>query len=142
MSVQEEVRNIAQRSKAASRVMRGVGGAKINELLEAIATALEAGTPEILAANARDLETAKAHNMAVGLQDRLKLDADRVKALANAVRDIKALKTPIGETLWGRVQENGLNIEQIRVPMGVVAMIYEARPNVTVDAAALSLKTK
>lgn len=139
MSVYDQVRQIARQSQAASRVMRGAGSQ--NRLLETIAGLLETNTERILAANERDMQQAKANEMPPGLQDRLQLTPERVQALADAVRDIAALPSPIGQTLWGRTMENGLRIEQIRVPLGVVAMIYEARPNVTVDAAALSLKT-
>lgn len=139
MSVYDQVRQIARQSQAASRVMRGAGSQ--NRLLETIAGLLETNTERILAANERDMQQAKANEMPSGLQDRLQLTPERVQALADAVRDIAALPSPIGQTLWGRTMENGLRIEQIRVPLGVVAMIYEARPNVTVDAAALSLKT-
>ncbi|WP_308536496.1 glutamate-5-semialdehyde dehydrogenase [uncultured Mobiluncus sp.] len=139
MSVYDQVRQIARQSQAASRVMRGAGSS--NQLLENIAGLLETNTERILAANERDMQQAKANEMPPGLQDRLQLTPERVQALADAVRDIAALPSPIGQTLWGRTMENGLRIEQIRVPLGVVAMIYEARPNVTVDAAALSLKT-
>lgn len=139
MSVYDQVRQIARQSQAASRVMRGAGSS--NQLLETIAGLLETNTELILAANERDMQQAKANEMPAGLQDRLQLTPVRVQALADAVRDIAALPSPIGQTLWGRTMENGLRIEQIRVPLGVVAMIYEARPNVTVDAAALSLKT-
>ncbi|MDY6077402.1 glutamate-5-semialdehyde dehydrogenase [Mobiluncus sp.] len=139
MSVYDQVRQIARQSQAASRVMRGAGSP--NRLLETIAGLLETNTERILAANERDMQQAKANEMPPGLQDRLQLTPERVQALADAVRDIAALPSPIGQTLWGRTMENGLRIEQIRVPLGVVAMIYEARPNVTVDAAALSLKT-
>lgn len=139
MSVYDQVRQIARQSQAASRVMRGAGSP--NQLLETIAGLLETNTELILAANERDMQQAKANEMPPGLQDRLQLTPERVQALADAVRDIAALPSPIGQTLWGRTMENGLRIEQIRVPLGVVAMIYEARPNVTVDAAALSLKT-
>ena len=139
MSVYDQVRQIARQSQAASRVMRGAGSP--NQLLENIAGLLETNTERNLAANERDMQQAKANEMPPGLQDRLQLTPERVQALADAVRDIAALPSPIGQTLWGRTMENGLRIEQIRVPLGVVAMIYEARPNVTVDAAALSLKT-
>lgn len=139
MSVYDQVRQIARQSQAASRVMRGAGSQ--NRLLETIAGLLETNTERILSANERDMQQAKANEMPPGLQDRLQLTPVRVQALADAVRDIAALPSPIGQTLWGRTMENGLRIEQIRVPLGVVAMIYEARPNVTVDAAALSLKT-
>ncbi|MDD7541656.1 MAG: glutamate-5-semialdehyde dehydrogenase [Mobiluncus porci] len=139
--VESQVREIASRSKVASRAMLQASGAKLNELLETIASALEANAEAILEANAKDLERAKANDMAPGLQDRLALNPERVKALATATREIRALKSPVGEILWGRTLENGLKIKQLRVPVGVVAMIYEARPNVTVDAAALALKT-
>ena len=139
MSVYDQVCQIARQAKVASRVMSQSGNP--NCLLETIADLLETNTERILAANKLDLRQAKANAMPSGLQDRLELTPVRVQALADSVREIEALPSPIGQTLWGRSLENGLRIEQIRVPLGVVAMIYEARPNVTVDAAALSLKT-
>lgn len=141
MTVNDEVTQLARRSQAASRAMRQVSGAQINELLEVIATSLEANSARLLSANLKDLERARANKMSSGLLDRLQLDQGRIQALATSVRDIASQPSPVGQTLWGKVMENGLKIEQIRVPMGVVAMIYEARPNVTVDAAVLSLKT-
>lgn len=139
MELYDQVNQIARRSKAASRVIRTVPGSKINDLLDTLASQLMAQKQTILDANARDL--ASAQNLAPGLRDRLLLTPQRVADLAEAVHQVRELRSPVGEVLWGRVMDNGLKIQQIRVPMGVVTMIYEARPNVTIDAACLALKT-
>jgi glutamate-5-semialdehyde dehydrogenase len=109
--------------------------------LHVVADAVLAATDQIVAANAEDLARGQAAGMAESLQDRLRLDADRVAAVAQALRDVAALPDPVGEVVRGSTLANGLQIRQIRVPMGVVGMIYEARPNVTVDAAGLGLKS-
>jgi glutamate-5-semialdehyde dehydrogenase len=96
---------------------------------------------EALAANARDVAAGRAEGMAESLIDRLALDADRIAAMATGVADVAALPDPVGEVVRGYLRPNGLEIREVRVPFGVVAMIYEARPNVTVDAAALALKS-
>ena len=102
-----------------------------------LADAVEAATPAVLAANAEDLERGRAKGMSESLQDRLRLDEARVAAVAQALRDVAALPDPVGEIVRGSTLANGLQIRQVRVPMGVIGMIYEARPNVTVDAAGL-----
>lgn len=109
--------------------------------LEAIAVALEGGVAQILAGNERDIADGKASGMSTGLLDRLTLTEARINALADAVRDVIALPDPIGESVRGSTLPNGIRIEQVRVPLGVVGVIYEARPNVTVDLAALALKS-
>jgi glutamate-5-semialdehyde dehydrogenase len=109
--------------------------------LEAIAAALIEHTPEILDANARDLEAGREAGLSAALMDRLALDAGRVAAIARQVRDIAALPDPVGEVIEGRRLANGLDVRKVRVPLGVVAVVYEARPNVTIDAAALCLKS-
>lgn len=141
MDVAYEVRQIALRSRQASRVMRQAGGETINDLLADIAQRFRGSQSEILAANARDIERGEAGGMSAGLLDRLRLTPARLDDLAAAVLQVRALDSPIDTVVWGRTVENGLHIEQRRVPIGVVAMIYEARPNVTVDAAVLALKT-
>jgi glutamate-5-semialdehyde dehydrogenase len=109
--------------------------------LKAIATALIARTPEILDANARDLEAGREAGLTAALMDRLALDAGRVAAIAGQVRDIAALPDPVGEVIDGHRLPNGLDVRKVRVPLGVIAVVYEARPNVTIDAAALCLKS-
>ena len=112
-----------------------------NRALHAIADALDAHQAKILYANALDVETARANGTDASIVDRLTLTTSRLGDIANAVRDVVGIPDPIGERIRDYTLPNGLRIEQVRVPMGVVAMIYEARPNVTVDAAALCLKS-
>ena len=123
------------RSRQAARALAtATRGAKDAALL-AIADALEANAGRIVEANAEDLARGVAEGMSVSLQDRLRLDDDRIAAIAAAVRKIADLPDPVGEVVRGNTLPNGLRLRQVRVPMGVVGMIYEARPNVTVDAA-------
>ncbi|PWK87676.1 glutamate-5-semialdehyde dehydrogenase [Fulvimonas soli] len=109
-------------------------------LLRDMAAAIEARGEAILAANARDMEAAAAKGVQGALLDRLRLDAARVAAIAAAVREVAALPDPVGQVTRRETRPNGLRVERVRIPLGVVAMIYEARPNVTADAAALCLK--
>ncbi len=109
--------------------------------LHAIADALLARTPEILEANARDLEAGRASDIGEALLDRLALDPVRIAAIADGTRAIAALPDPVGETIDGHRLPNGVDVRRVRVPFGVVAVVYEARPNVTIDAAALCLKS-
>lgn len=140
-AVEDAVRMVAERAREAARALRGCEGAALNAALEAIAAGLEANCERILEANAADLARGVAGGMSVGLQDRLRLDQARVAGLADSVREVAGLPGVVGEVLWGRRLDNGLEVSQVRVPMGVVAMIYEARPDVTVNAAALCIKT-
>ena len=128
-------------AKNASRVLSIAGTAKKNAALEAIASALEARQSEILAANQEDMTAAKAAGMRPSLQDRLALDAGRIAGIVDGVRQVAALPDPIGEITKMSTRPNGLVIGKRRVPLGVIGIIYEARPNVTVDAAALCLKS-
>lgn len=130
---------MGQNAKSAARVL-GVNQEKKDAALQAIAAALRAQTEEILEANAIDLQNGEASGMTKALMDRLRLTAERVEGMAQGVDEIVALKDPIGTVLEGHRLPNGLCIEKIRVPMGVIGIIYEARPNVTADAAALCLK--
>src|SRR5439155_20955385 len=109
--------------------------------LEAIADAVGSHVGEILEANAADLEEGRAAGLDAALLDRLALDEARVSQIAAGVRDIVALPDPVGEEIESKELPNGLELRKIRVPLGVVAIIYEARPNVTVDAAALCIKS-
>ncbi len=128
-------------ARAASVVLAQTPTTVKNQALLAIATALEDNSDLIVTANAHDLNLSRSDGMAEGLLDRLALSPARVTGLALAVRDIAALPDPIGDVLRGSTLPNGLQITQVRVPFGVVGAIYEARPNVTVDLAAILLKS-
>ncbi|MDU4039425.1 MAG: glutamate-5-semialdehyde dehydrogenase, partial [Bifidobacterium dentium] len=112
-----------------------------NELLLAIADALDARADEIARANALDMQESFESGMSAGKRDRLKFDVPRVAAAAQGVRHVASLPDPVGEIVRGYHLENGLRLEQVRVPIGVLGMIYEARPNVTVDVASLCIKS-
>jgi glutamate-5-semialdehyde dehydrogenase len=135
------VTDVCRAAKAASRALATIDSATKDRALLAMADALEARTPEILEANARDLEAGRESGLSSALMDRLALDADRVAAMAGGVREIVALQDPVGEVLDGFRLPNGLDVRKVRVPLGVVAVVYEARPNVTIDGAALALKS-
>lgn len=139
--VAAQVREVAQRAKVASRALANATRATKDAALHALADALVAATDEIVAANARDLDQGRADGISPGLLDRLALTPDRVAAIADALRELAGLPDPVGEVVRGSTLPNGLRLRQLRVPMGVVGMIYEARPNVTVDAAGLALKS-
>jgi glutamate-5-semialdehyde dehydrogenase len=128
-------------AKRASRALAQLDTASKDAALLAIADALEARVPEILEANALDLEAGRVAGLSSALMDRLKLDASRVAAMAAGVRAIAALPDPVGEVLDGQRLANGLDVRKVRVPLGVIGVVYEARPNVTIDAAALCLKS-
>jgi glutamate-5-semialdehyde dehydrogenase len=128
-------------AREASRALAALPTGTKDAALHAIADALEARTPEILAANARDMEAGRAGGLDAALLDRLALDEGRVKGMADGVRAIAALPDPVGEVIDGQRLPNGLDVAKVRVPLGVVAVVYEARPNVTIDAAALCLKS-
>jgi glutamate-5-semialdehyde dehydrogenase len=136
-----DVRAVAARSREAAADLAPLGRAAKDAALLAMADALVDSTDAILAANARDVASGRDAGLAESMIDRLALDAGRVAAMAQGLRDVAALPDPVGEVLRGYTQPNGLEIRQVRVPFGVVAMIYEARPNVTVDAAGLALKS-
>src|SRR5215208_1097461 len=135
------VTDICLACKTAARGLAATSSAVKDAALRAVADALEARTPEILVANARDLEAGREAGLSDALMDRLALDERRVGAIAQGVRDIVALPDPVGEVIDGSTFPNGLQMRKVRVPLGVVAVVYEARPNVTIDAAALCLKS-
>ncbi|WP_273488298.1 glutamate-5-semialdehyde dehydrogenase [Ancrocorticia populi] len=130
----------ARNAQDAARSLRGATSGAKNALLVAIADALEDQRGAILEANARDVEDGRASGMKEGLIDRLLLTEERISSIAAATRQVATLPDPVGEVVRGQSLPNGLLLRQVRVPMGVIGMIYEARPNVTVDAAALALK--
>jgi glutamate-5-semialdehyde dehydrogenase len=130
------VAELCLRARDAARVLAATDTATKNRALLAIADALEARTPEILEANARDLEAGHESGLSDALMDRLALDEARVKAMADGVRKIAALPDPVGEVVDGWRLPNGLDVRKTLVPLGVIAVVYEARPTVTIDAAA------
>ena len=136
-----EVIRLAKAAKEASYVLALASTALKNSAVAAIADAIEEKCGEILAANAEDVAAARENGISESLVDRLKLSEKRIYAIAAAVREVCALDDPIGKKDGGCVRPNGLNITRVRVPLGVVGMIYEARPNVTADAAVLCLKS-
>ncbi|WP_432108464.1 glutamate-5-semialdehyde dehydrogenase [Streptomyces sp. AA1529] len=135
------VRQAARRARAAAADLAPAPRTTRDRALLAIADALTARTPEIVAANADDVAAARAAGTAESVVDRLTLTPERVAAIASDVRDVVALPDPVGQVQRGSTLPNGLELRQVRVPLGVVGIIYEARPNVTVDAAALCLKS-
>ena len=137
----DTVPEICAAAKRAARTLATLGSDVKNDALEAIAQALIERTPEILEANARDLEAGRAASLNPALLDRLALDPARIAAMADGVRKIAALPDPVGEVIDGFRLPNGLDVRKVRVPLGVVAVVYEARPNVTIDSAALCLKS-
>ena len=135
------ITSIARAAKAASRSLATAPRSVKDAAHLAMADALVARGEAVLAANAEDVARARAAGMRPGLVDRLTLTAERVDGIAGALRELAALPDPVGEVVRGSTLPNGLRLKQVRVPMGVVGMIYEARPNVTVDAAGLGIKS-
>ena len=137
MSYTEE---LGKRAKAAEAAAAGASTSQKNNALAAISKALLANKELIIAENAKDIAAAKANGMTEAKQDRLKLDEKRIEGIAKGVDELIALADPIGEVIGGGIRPNGLQIIKTRVPLGVIGIIFESRPNVTVDAAALCLK--
>ena len=135
------VTEICLAARTASRALATMSTADKDAALLKVADALEERAPEILEANARDLEAGRESGLSDALMDRLALDPTRISVIADAVRSIAALPDPVGEVIDGHRLPNGLDVRKVRVPLGVIAVVYEARPNVTVDAAALCLKS-
>lgn len=136
-----EVRQKGKLAKAASFQLTGISTEEKNAALERIAEELLNSAKEILQANEKDMEAGREKGLSEAILDRILLTEERIRGMAEGIRQIIALNDPVGEVLETIEKENGLLIERIRVPIGVVGMIYEARPNVTIDAASLALKT-
>lgn len=139
MDATQIINELALKARSAARTLSITTGAERKAALLAIADEIEKRSDEILTANARDMERAKAEQMHPQTQDRLLLTADRVQGIASGARQVAALPDPLGKTLRESTLPNGLHLRQISVPFGVVGMVYEARPNVTVDAAVILL---
>ena len=135
------IRQVCEQAREASFSLASTSRAVKDEALRTIADALEVNASTIVTANATDLDRARADGTSDALIDRLTITPERLKAIADALREVAELPDPIGEVIRGYTLPNGLQIRQLRVPLGVVGMIYEARPNVTVDAAGLCLKS-
>lgn len=135
------VAELGARAKAAAPALAILSAGQKNQLLAAIADTLRANQTEILTANQMDLEQAEQNGMPKVMQDRLLLDAERLEGIAKSIETVIMLADPVGELIGGGKLPNGLTIQKVRVPMGVVGIIFESRPNVTVDAAVLCLKS-
>jgi glutamate-5-semialdehyde dehydrogenase len=136
----KEIKELGARARAAERILACAGANIKNAALQNIAEALVFYAGDIISANAKDVENGKNSGMSEALLDRLRLDDKRIAAMAEGVRDIAAAADPVGNVIWGETRPNGLKISRISVPIGVIGVIFEARPNVTSDAAALCLK--
>ena len=139
MNAEAVVAELAQKARKASRTLSTATGAERKAALEAIAQAIESRSAEILAANELDMASARAEDIHPQMQDRLLLNSERIAGIAGGARQVAALADPLGQTLRKSTLANGLELEQISVPFGVIGMVYEARPNVTVDAAVILL---
>ena len=137
----DQVVAVAERARAASHGLALATRAEKDRALQAMATALDAREPEVLAANGEDVARAEAGGTPANIVDRLRLTPERVAGMAQGLRDVAGLPDPVGEVVRGSTLANGLELRQVRVPFGVVGMIYEARPNVTADAAGICLKS-
>jgi glutamate-5-semialdehyde dehydrogenase len=136
-----DMRALAQRARDASRALGRAGTAAKDEALRAAADAVLRGEARILAENAKDLEASRAAGQSAAFLDRLALDPKRLEGIAKALLEVAALPDPVGEVTASWRRPNGLEVKKVRIPLGVVLMVYEARPNVTVEAAALCLKS-
>ncbi|CAG2091145.1 glutamate-5-semialdehyde dehydrogenase [Xanthomonas arboricola pv. juglandis] len=134
------IKTLALQCRDAAQVLSQLSASAKQALLEAMAAALEQDAAMILAANARDLEAARAKGVGTAMLDRLALDDRRLAGIAAALREVAQLPDPVGQVTREDVRPNGIVVQKVRVPLGVIAMIYEARPNVTADAAALCIK--
>ena len=141
MNLTEQMTRLAKQAKAASRQLAQLTTAEKNSCLLAMATALEQNAAAIKEANALDMEFGASHGLSAAMLDRLQLDDKRIAGMAKGLREVAALPDPIGKILDERVRPNGLKLQKISTPIGVVVIIYESRPNVTADAASLCFKS-
>ena len=141
MTLREQMTIMAKQAKAAARALAKLTTVERNECLIAMADALEQNRDDIQKANARDMESSTQLGLSAAMLDRLRLDDLRIAAMAKALREVAALPDPVGRILDERLRPNGLKLQKISTPIGVVVIIYESRPNVTADAAGLCLKS-
>ncbi|MFT4028056.1 MAG: glutamate-5-semialdehyde dehydrogenase [Novosphingobium sp.] len=140
-SAEQLVERLAQAGRAAQRELARLGSPQKAAALRAAAAALRAAEPEILAANARDVAAGEANGLTGAMLDRLRLDSARLGGIADAVEQVAGLPDPVGETIDSSERPNGLALSRVRVPIGLIGIIYESRPNVTADAAALCFRS-
>ena len=141
MNLNEQMTRLARQAKAASRELAKLTTAEKNTCLLAMATALEQNAAAIKEANALDMEYGTQHGLSAAMLDRLQLDDKRIRGMSLGLLEVKALPDPIGKILDERIRPNGLKLQKISTPIGVVVIIYESRPNVTADAASLCFKS-
>ena len=141
MSLTEQMTELAKRARSASRDLARLTTAEKNACLDAMATALEGESDAIKSANALDMETASEMGLSSAMLDRLKLDDKRIASMSKGLREVAALPDPVGRILDNRMRPNGLKLQKISTPIGVIVIIYESRPNVTADAASLCFKS-
>src|SRR5664279_4927613 len=141
MNLNEQMTRLARQAKAASRELAKLTTAEKNACLLTMATALEQHAGAIKEANALDVKFGAQHGLSAAMLDRLKLDDKRIAGMARGLREVAALPDPVGKILDERVRPNGLKLQKISTPIGVVVIIYESRPNVTADAASLCFKS-
>ena len=141
MEISETIRKMATRARAAAGVLRRLSTEEKNAALERLALTLEADREQVFAANREDIEAARAAGISPAMIDRLTLTESRYAAMVKGVREVAALPDPVGEVIWRRTRPSGITIEKTREPFGVIAVVFESRPNVFIDTAALCLKT-
>src|SRR5687768_395900 len=141
MTIADQIHEFGKHARAAARQLRQCTAEQKNAGLRAMADEIVAAEPELLAANAQDVEKAKANGLSDAMIDRLTLNPKRLLAMADGIRQVADLPDPVGEIIRDWTRPNGLRIQKVRVPIGVIGIIYESRPNVTADAAVLCLKT-
>ena len=141
MTIQEQMVQLAQEAQQATRIMANLSATAKNDMLRRMADALESATPALVEANEKDLERAREKGLSAAMIDRLVINEDRVKGMADGLREVADLPDPVGEVtgMWRR--PNGIQVGRMRIPLGVIGIIYESRPNVTADAAGLCLKS-
>ncbi|WP_455482189.1 glutamate-5-semialdehyde dehydrogenase [Bartonella sp. B35(2025)] len=140
MTLEEQMKNIGKRARSVSSLLAVISSEQKNQALEMIALNLESYSDEILCANRQDLANAVQNNLRAAMIDRLKLDELRLRAIIDSVRQIACLPDPVGQVISEWTRPNGLHISRVRTPLGVIGVIYESRPNVTIDASVLCLK--
>ena len=141
MNLEEQITSIGRQARTAARALALLTAEQKNAILLGMADALVENTPAILEANAKDIAGAEAHGLNAAAIDRLKLTEKRIEKIAGDIRQVATLEDPVGKSILQWTRPNGLNIDRVRVPIGVIGIIYESRPNVTSDAAVLCIKT-
>ena len=141
MTLEATITELCAKTRQAAKPLARAGSDTRTKVLYTLASVIESDQHEILEANAKDLAYGQSNGLSAAMMDRLKLDDARLAALAASVRDIAAINDPVGEVADSWTRPNGLEIQRLRLPLGVIMMIYESRPNVTIDAAALCIRS-